>query len=498
MVAARSLREQRLPALLAGLADGVPDLQVNGLQADSRRVQAGDLFLACQGLTHHGLDYLDQVLAQGAAAVAWEPQPGRTPPQADVPLVAVEALSVRAGEVAGRYFGAPSERLHVTGITGTDGKTSTAYLLAQALDRLQQPCGYLGTLGAGRIGALSGGEHTTPDPVALQARLAEFVEQQLVCAAMEVSSHALDQARVAGVSFDVAVLTNLGRDHLDYHGDLSRYAAAKHRLFRWPGLQAAVLNRDDNYGRAWAHELAEGLECVSYGIDGAGGRGARHVLARDVRSLEDGLAFTVDTSWGRAELRCGLLGRFNVYNLLAALSVLLLRGVELGDAVQALGQVQTVPGRMEGHRIAGGPTLVVDYAHTPQALEQALLAARAHCRGHLSCVFGCGGDRDVGKRPLMGQVAARLADASIVTDDNPRSEAPQQITDQIVAAMGGANCQVIHDREAAIAAALSGAGEGDLILIAGKGHEDYQIRGAERRHYSDREVVSRLVQAVQA
>lgn len=491
-------RRIALPQLLAGMAAEVPATEVSGVQLDSRQVRSGDLFLACQGLTHHGLDFLSAALAQGAAAVAWEPRPGLVKPQMPVPHVAVDALASRAGEIASRFFGAPSERLHVTGITGTDGKTSTAYLLAQALDVLGLPCGYLGTLGAGRVQALSIGDNTTPDPVALQARLSGFVDAGLKAAAMEVSSHALDQARVSGVSFDVAVLTNIGRDHLDYHGTLSAYAAAKHRLFRWPGLRAAVINRDDRYGRAWAHELAEGLDCVSYGIDGAADCDSRHLIAREVQALDDGLCFTIDSHWGQAELRSGLLGRFNVYNLLAVLGVLLEKGIDLNAAVQALTQVQTVPGRMEGFHLSGGPTVVVDYAHTPQALEQALLAARAHTRGQLTCVFGCGGDRDAGKRPLMGAAAARLADRCIVTDDNPRSESPQQIVAQITAGISDKPMQIIHDRAEAIRAAVSGANAGDVILVAGKGHEDYQIRGSERRHFSDRECVQQLQQEAHA
>ena len=265
---ARRAAHQPLAALLAGMAEKVPDLNVSGVQLDSRRVQPGDLFLACKGLRDHGLKFAEQAQQQGAAAVAWEPDTDLRKIELKVPAVAVPALARRAGEIASRYYQSPSERLFVAGITGTDGKTSTAYLLAQALDLLGKNCGYLGTLGAGRTQALQRGDFTTPDAVALQATLAGFVDQGMHAAAMEVSSHALDQARVGGVSFDVAVLTNIGRDHLDYHGDEHRYAAAKHLLFRWPGLRAALLNRDDAHGSAWAHELDASVDCVLYGVDG--------------------------------------------------------------------------------------------------------------------------------------------------------------------------------------------------------------------------------------
>lgn len=485
---ARRAAHQPLAALLAGMAEKVPDLNVSGVQLDSRRVQPGDLFLACKGLRDHGLKFAEQAQQQGAAAVAWEPDTDLRKIELKVPAVAVPALARRAGEIASRYYQSPSERLFVAGITGTDGKTSTAYLLAQALDLLGKNCGYLGTLGAGRTQALQRGDFTTPDAVALQATLAGFVDQGMHAAAMEVSSHALDQARVGGVSFDVAVLTNIGRDHLDYHGDEHRYAAAKHLLFRWPGLRAALLNRDDAHGSAWAHELDASVDCVLYGVDGLAPHGNRYLLARDLHCGAAGLQFKLDSSWGKAEVQAALLGRFNAYNLLAVLGVLLESGVAMSDAVALLGKLQSVPGRMERLSLPNGASAVIDYAHTPQALQQALKACRAHAGGRLICVFGCGGDRDRGKRPQMGAAAAAGAELCIVTDDNPRGEAPSQITEEILAGMSGhAATVVIHDRAEAIARGVELAGADDLLLIAGKGHEDYQLRGDQRLHFSDRE-----------
>lgn len=485
-----------LPELVAGLAAGAPTLAVRDLTLDSRQVRTGSLFLACQGTRQHGLAFLPEAAARGASAVLWEPAPGVTAPDGPVPALAVEHLSRRASEIAARFFGDPSAQLHCVGITGTDGKTSTAYLVAQALERLDTPCLYLGTLGAGRIGALRSGDHTTPDPVSLQRELHAAREQGLGAVAMEVSSHALDQARVAAVRFHTAVLTNVGRDHLDYHGTPERYAAAKKRLFSELAPRAAVLNRDDAAGRAWATALDGGPAVTRYGLDG-GAEGARWLSARAVRLGADGVSFDVASHAGSAHVDSRLLGRFNVYNLLAALGVLLAREVPLAEACAALAQSRTVPGRIEGFRGPQAAALVVvDYAHTPQALRQVLEAARAHCAGRLWCVFGCGGDRDRGKRPLMGAAAVQYADRVILTDDNPRSEDPAAIVREIRAGFpAGYSAPVVHERAEAIAWAVREAGPRDVVVVAGKGHEDYQLYGRERRAFSDRAFVAQLVGA---
>ncbi|MBA4285181.1 MAG: UDP-N-acetylmuramoyl-L-alanyl-D-glutamate--2,6-diaminopimelate ligase [Xanthomonadaceae bacterium] len=492
-LATRSLRN-----LLDGLAavDTAADVAVTGLALDSRAVTPGALFLAVRGQSAHGLVHVDAAIARGAAAVVWEPAEGVVAPQLPVPAIAVAALGRRAGEIAARWYRQPSAGLFTVGITGTDGKTSTAHLVAQALDRLHSPCAYFGTLGYGRLGALADASHTTPDPLRLQALLAEARDAGAQACAMEVSSHALDQARVGGVAFDVAVLTNVGRDHLDYHGTVEAYAAAKRRLFALPELEAAVLNQDDAHGRRWAEELlASGrTPVIVYGLDGAAAPGAGYVIGRDLVLHGDGLSMRLDTSWGTAMLNSRLLGRFNAHNLLAAAGALLAKGIALDEVVAALAESRTVPGRIEAFRAPGSPLVVVDYAHTPQALAAVLGALRPHAAGRLISVFGCGGDRDHGKRPLMAAAAAELGDVAIITDDNPRSEAPAAIATAMLAGIpAGRSARVIHDRATAIATAIGAAAADDLVLIAGKGHEDYQLYGRERRLFSDRAYVADLL-----
>ncbi|MEK6805921.1 MAG: UDP-N-acetylmuramoyl-L-alanyl-D-glutamate--2,6-diaminopimelate ligase [Pseudomonadota bacterium] len=492
MSALQTVRE--LPQLLHGFATAVPSITVTGLEMDSRRVQAGDLFLACKGSAQHGLSYLEQAADNGASAVAWEPSPGAMPPT-QLPAVAVEQLSVKTGPIAARFYGEPSRKIFTVGITGTDGKTSTAHLIAQALDQLGLPCAYLGTLGYGRLSALGDASHTTPDPVRLQKMLAGFVESGVRAAAMEVSSHALDQQRVGGMKFDAAVLTNITRDHLDYHGTVENYATAKQRLFEFEALGARVLNRDDAYGAAWAGRYAP--DVTVYGVGGAPPAQGRHVLADEVQLKAEGMHFQIRSSWGATALRSRLLGRFNVYNLLAALTVLLEKGVSLNDAAGALSESRTVPGRIEGfHGPSAKPLLVVDYAHTPQALEQILKAVRAHCSGKLWVVFGCGGDRDRGKRPLMGAAAAQYADVVIVTDDNPRSEKPEAIVAEILGGITArSSMRVVHNRYEAVRTATREAQAGDVVVIAGKGHETTQTYGTDARPFSDRELAAELVGA---
>ncbi len=487
-----------LQNLLAGFDVPAPDFEITGIAMDSRRVAPGDLFVACRGHGTHGLNHLEQAVQRGAAAVVWEPGADAMAPDAGIPEVAVERLSSRVGEIAARFFGRPSERMFCAGITGTDGKTSTAWLVAQALERLGTPCAYFGTIGVGRIGNLQVATHTTPDPVSLQRKLAQLWDEGARACAMEVSSHALDQARVAGMHFDAAVLTNITRDHLDYHGTVEHYASAKRKLFERPEVETLILNRDDAYGARWIDELGNARDVIAYGIDGLSSRSAQ-VVARELQLTPQGLRFAIDSHLGKATLGTRLLGRFNVYNLLAALAVLLAKGVDLPAAVAALAQSQTVPGRIEGFRgPQAQPLVVVDYAHTPDALKQILGAARAHTRGRLSCVFGCGGDRDRGKRPLMGAVAVQLADRVVITDDNPRSESPQAIVEQILAGIDVSErgpVLVIHVRAAAFRAAVAAAGADDVVLVAGKGHEETQTYGGEVRAFSDRRFVAELVGA---
>lgn len=493
-----------LKDLLVGLAPAPsdnPELEVTGVEADSRRVEPGDAFLAVKGVAGHGLAHVETALARGATAVVWEPAPGiAEPAELPVPQVAVPGLSRRVGEIAARFYREPARRLFTVGVTGTDGKTSSAYLVAQGLEALGDSCAYLGTIGFGRLGALREASHTTPDPIRLQELLAGFVAEGVQACAMEVSSHALDQARVSGIGYDVAILTNVTRDHLDYHGTVEAYATAKRRLFSEYCRGMAVLNRDDASGAAWAAELlAEGRAVMVYGLEGETPKAGHYLLGRALQLSSQGLAMDIDSSWGKGRLETRLLGRFNAYNLLAALAALLHRGASLPDALKAMAKVHTVPGRIEGYRgPAAKPLVVVDYAHTPEALEQILKAVRAHTAGRLICVFGCGGDRDRGKRPLMGAAAVRGADLVIVTDDNPRSEDPAAIVEDILAGTrltpyAARLRAVIHDRADAIRAAVAEAGAEDVVVVAGKGHETTQTYGRDVRVFSDRAFVAQLV-----
>ena len=494
-------REWRLADLMAGTAN-VPaggDTIITGLALDSRKLVPGDLFLAVAGAGCHGLNYLPQALERGAAAVAWEPADGISgpPPSGRIPCIAVADLRQRAGMIADRFFGHPSRHMNVIGVTGTDGKTSVSQFIAQILDEDEARCGVIGTLGSGLYGETPvAGIHTTPDPLTLHATLAAMRERGARRVVMEVSSHALDQGRVSGIAFDVAVFTNLSRDHLDYHGSERAYADAKRRLFGMPGLAHAVLNLDDRFGREIADSLSSGIRVIGYGLGPAEDYRMPALVASAITGRPEGTHFRVGTPWGDGEVETRLLGRFNVLNALAALGAALALDADLYDALDRLAHLRPVAGRME--RFGGGtqPTLVVDFAHTPNALEHVLHALRAHCTGRLWCVFGAGGNRDRGKRPLMAQAVAQHADAIVVTSDNPRREDPMAIIEDIVAGFDGRRREVRiePDRAAAIRLAWDSAQPGDIILIAGKGHETVQIVGDEERPWSDREFARCLVE----
>ena len=468
-----------LKALLGGAFEVPESLEVSDLTLDSRSVRPGAAFLAVQGQSQHGLAFAARAAEAGARAILWEPAPGIEAPRlgGGVFIQAVPGLAAQAGYIADRFFGAPSARMAVTGITGTNGKTTSAWLLASALNACGRRAAYLGTLGSGLPGQLQPGTHTTPDAVSLQRRLAELREAGAEAVAMEVSSHALVQQRCAGVRFQAAAFTNLTREHLDYHGDMASYAEAKARLLDWPTLAARVINVDDDTGALFAARHSDPAQRAP---------GVRYVRALRAAPEPAGLSIELDTSWGPAMLRSELLGEFNVDNLLLVLGLLLAAGIPLPEACGALGECRAPPGRMQVSGGSGLPLVIVDYAHTPDALDKALRAVRAHCTGRVLCVFGCGGERDRGKRAEMGRVAESLADALWITDDNPRGEDPRAIVAQIVAGLAAPQRAVIqHDRAAAIRAALAAAQPGDVVLVAGKGHEDYQLVGAERRDFSD-------------
>jgi UDP-N-acetylmuramoyl-L-alanyl-D-glutamate--2,6-diaminopimelate ligase len=489
-----------LKALLGGAFDVPDSIDIVDITLDSRTVRPGSLFLACRGRSQHGLAHAREAAAAGARAILWEPSPGVVPPVLDrqVLLISVPDLHAQAGYIADRFFAAPSAKLAVAGVTGTNGKSTCAWLLADALSRCGRPTAYFGTLGHGRIGSLQGSAHTTPDAVTLQRWLAEEVAAGTQAVAMEVSSHALDQDRCAGVRFQAAAFTNLTRDHLDYHGDMAAYAAAKAKLFEWPRLHTRVLNIDDPAGRELALRMRdqEGLWVTSRQPGAALPAQARFVRARQVSAGANGLELLIDSSTGEAQLRSPLLGEFNAENLLTVLALMLGLGVDLPAACAALAGCRAPAGRMEA--LGGGdlPLAVVDYAHTPDALQQALSALRAHTGGRLWCVFGCGGERDTGKRAAMGAIAARLADHVLITDDNPRSEDPAAIAEAILAGMPQpGSAEVIHDRAAAIASALARAQPNDTVLIAGKGHEDMQQIDSTRLPFSDVQVARAALSA---
>ncbi len=470
-------------------------VSVTSLCTDSRCVAPGDVFLAYPGGRADGRRHIGASIARGASAVLWERDGFDWDSGWTVPNVSVTGLRAVAGHVAHVVYGKPSERLWIAGVTGTNGKTSVSQWIAQAFSFLGRRCGVIGTLGTGYPGALQASINTTPDAVELQKVLAKFVSDRVDAVAMEASSIGLHQGRVNGVRFATAAYTNLSRDHLDYHGNMEEYAAAKRRLFFTPGLSSSVLNLDDVQGVAIAGELAgTSVQRIGYSLYAGGAERAgvdRYLEAREITLSMGGASFLMSGSWGEARIETAVVGRYNVANLLAVAGVLLSAGVSLEGVVQALRAVRPVAGRMERHGGDDQPLVVVDYAHTPDALEKVLVALSDIARntgGRLVCVFGCGGDRDRGKRPLMAAVACRYSDHIVITSDNPRAEDPRAIVDEILHGVdrsSGIPLDVISDRSVAIGHAVRLAGARDIVLLAGKGHEDYQEIGGRKLPFSD-------------
>jgi len=477
--------EMDLKTLFNGLDTDAPALDVVDITLDSRTAVRDGLFIACRGTRQHGLDFVGDALRAGVGAVAWEPAGLLRAP--DLPPgvagIAVPRLRDQLGEVANRFFARPSEAVPVAGITGTNGKTTTAWLVMQAIARLGGSAGYVGTLGHGLNGQLRGAGLTTPDCITFHRQLRELADEGATHVVAEVSSHALDQERVAGVRFATVAFTNLTRDHLDYHPDLAAYGAAKARLFAL-GAGTAVINLDDPFGRQLASRLQSGTRLVGVTLAGSPGAALTSTL---VGAGADGLGLDLLSGGSGARINSPLWGRFNAENLLVAAGILVASGWPLEHVADALSHCGAPPGRME--RVAGGPgqpAVLVDFAHTPDALRKALAAVREHSRGEIWCVFGCGGDRDRGKRAPMGEAAVTGADRVIVTDDNPRTEDPQQIIADILAGAPALDrLQVVPDRAAAIGRAIRLARPGDAVLIAGKGHETVQVTGHTSRPFSD-------------
>lgn len=471
------------------------------MTSDSRQVVKGSLFIAYPGEHSDGRSYIEQAIAQGAQAVLWElgesnSAPFEWLPEWQVEQLGVQNLKAKVSEIAAAFYGNPTQDCTVIGVTGTNGKTTVTQWIAQCVHFLGEKPVVIGTIGNGFMHDIKTTVNTTPDAILLQQLLNEYVNEGATSVAMEVSSHGLTQGRVSGVAFDVAVLTNLSRDHLDYHKTMEAYANAKRQLFIWDGLRCAVINTDDAFGKVVATELLAGDKVVlSYGLNK--GPSEQHVQGYDLTFSEHGLTMQVTTPKGDAVLTANVLGEFNAYNVLAVLATMLSTDVSLEKAIEAIAQIKPVAGRMQ--QLGGGalPLVVVDFAHTPDALEKVLSSLKQqlegnHQNGQLVCVFGCGGDRDAGKRGLMGDVAVQYANAVVVTSDNPRSESPQAIVDDITQYLPSGFI-VELDRERAIKLAVAKANKGDVVLIAGKGHENYQEINGVKHPFSDAAVVQQAL-----
>ena len=502
--------------MLSSLLDGIAsvsteqDCAITSISLDSREAVEGSLFVALKGTQQHGINYATEVAKSHGAAIIWESDD--TAEIVDIELPQIEVVHLRdfLGEIANRFYQYPSKSLDVIGITGTDGKTSVSHFVSQAMDN----CAVMGTLGIGLLNNLQKATHTTPDVLNTHKNIAVMRSNEISTLAMEVSSHALDQARVAGVEFDVAVLTNLTRDHLDYHITVEAYAEAKAKLFSWPSLKAVVLNADDAFGQKIANQILN----HKHSIENTNERSQVQVIPYSVNKISasdsdisvntlvateavfNAKGITAKIQYGEqtADLMVSVLGRFNLSNLLAALASMMALGDSLKSAAAKLSKVHTVAGRME--KVSDADVLaVIDYAHTPNALETVLKALREHTKNQLICVFGCGGDRDSGKRPLMAKIAEENADVVIVTDDNPRSESPESIVVDIMKGFDQPGSVIVeHDRAIAIGKALKNAQSGDTVLIAGKGHENVQILATGSIPFSDREQANKILQELAA
>lgn len=481
------------------LNNSIDDVNRANLVNDTRALQTGDVFCAVIGTIQDGREYIEQALTAKCAMVIEETQSAATHGKLTyransdgklVPVLAYYQLNNTLFSVAKVFYGQPQQQLNIIGITGTNGKTSTSQIIANLLDQCQKNCAVIGTTGAGKISQLQAIENTTPGATQLHQLLAQFAEQSISDVAMEVSSHALSQKRVTSELFDVAVFTNLTRDHLDYHKTMQAYGEAKKAIFSGTNKQVAVLNGDDAVARNWLEKWPLAQPFIVYGLDNDIKNYQRFVHASNIVHHSAGIRFDLQCEQGHCQIESKLLGDFNVENLLAAIAALLVHNIALSTIVEAVKNLHAIMGRMEAFSNKGKPTAVVDYAHTPDALSSALDACRVHCQGKLWVVFGCGGDRDKGKRVQMAQVAEQKADQIIITNDNPRGEDPEQIAQAIISGLSTTeNTVKILDREQAVLTALAKAGANDVVLCAGKGHEDYIIFGSEKHHYDERAVV---------
>ncbi|MDO6686905.1 MULTISPECIES: UDP-N-acetylmuramoyl-L-alanyl-D-glutamate--2,6-diaminopimelate ligase [unclassified Agarivorans] len=484
-----------LSALLARFAITVaPDISFKHLSLNSREITSGDIFVAVKGHQVDGRNYIEAAIYAGAVAVIIdaddEKDHGHISWLNKVPCIQFWRLNRQLSQLASSAYFPDGNPLTLVGVTGTNGKSTVTHLIANLANLNGVPAAVTGTLGNGKPGQLIASENTTADAITIQRQLAEMHQQGFKLVAMEISSHGLVQQRVASVPFKVAIFTNLSRDHLDYHGSMAEYGRAKQALFDWPSLECRLINADDGFGKQLLQHYpsAQALSLED-------SRAAWQIGDLQFSELgASGYLLSPDASHEKVHFQSPLLGRFNADNLLAAIACLQHIGLELADIIGSLPTLNAVPGRME--LFTGKCSVVVDYAHTPDALDKALSALRQHCHGKLICIFGCGGDRDKGKRPLMAAIAEQKADQVIVTDDNPRFEDANAIVEDIL--LGFQHTEqvtVIHERSAAIAQAIEQSGAKDIILVAGKGHESYQVIGAEVRDYDERALVEQLVGA---
>ncbi|MDH3000621.1 UDP-N-acetylmuramoyl-L-alanyl-D-glutamate--2,6-diaminopimelate ligase [Chelonobacter oris] len=487
---------QRLATLFS--LPGLPDQPLQRIATDSRKVRSGDLFVALIGHQRDGREFIPQAIANGASAVLAQTEFAERhltiTTQNNVVIIYYYQLDKHLSAIAGEFYRNPSQRLALLGVTGTNGKTTIAQLLAQWVQLLGKTAAVMGTIGNGLYGKTVEALNTTGSAVDVQANLDDFVRQGAELAVMEVSSHGLVQYRVEALHFKTALFTNLSRDHLDYHHTMEAYAAAKFRLFSELACENRIINADDAIGAEWLKQLPQAVAvscCADYKVDRQW-----YLYASNIDYHEDGATIEFQSAWGGGTLRSRLIGSFNVSNVLLATAAMLQLGYPIAQLCRSVQQLNGVCGRMEMFTALGKPMAIVDYAHTPDALQKAIQAARLHCKGRLWCLFGCGGDRDSGKRPLMGAIAERFADMVILTDDNPRTEDPSLILHDIQAGLRQPqHATVIHGRERALQFALQQAQPDDVVLIAGKGHEDYQILGETKLHFSDREIVQQLLLA---
>ncbi|UDG80133.1 UDP-N-acetylmuramoyl-L-alanyl-D-glutamate--2,6-diaminopimelate ligase [Candidatus Steffania adelgidicola] len=491
------MENRNLSNLLAPWVPNAPNRMLKEMTLDSRHAATGDLFLAISGYQTDGRRYILQAIAQGVSAVIAqtnsEAEEGKIYELNGIPLIFLHRLHERLSALAGRFYDQPSWALRLVGVTGTNGKTTTAHLLAQWAKLLGEVSSVMGTIGNGMIGHMRPAAHTTALANEVQKTLSQLHQKGASFTAMEVSSHGLVQHRVNALHFSAAIFTNLSRDHLDYHGDMKQYEAAKWRLLNELDVGLRIINIDDTIGRRWLYKLPEAIAVSIHSNLPTQWKGG-WLCASKIEYHSRGTDISFRSSWGDGTIQSPLLGEFNVSNLLLALTTLLGLGYSLRQLLDTADHLQSVFGRMEMFYAPGYPQTLVDYAHTPDALEKALIAARLHCYGKLWCVFGCGGDRDKGKRPLMGAVAEQYADRVIITNDNPRGEAEQDIINNIKSGLLDVNrTQVIASRVEAVTSAIMEASPTDIVLVAGKGHEDYQIIHQKRLVYSDRTTVAKIL-----